>query len=593
MATDKKINGNTSGIRQTVLDDMQKMYDLKMTGDEFASVELLSHLARFTGVISREISVYIGRDGRVEDVSVGDDRNVSMPTMRLVRNENRLCGVRCIHTHPTGDGRLSGVDLGTLRSASLDAMAALGVRDGKFVSLYAAFVGETGESGERKAIIYGPMNPAKLPNRFLLDEIILADNRMRSRTVSSENKEERCIVCGMEDDRSEFDSLDELKELAKAAGANVVGRFTQRKRPIDNGTYIGSGKASELSRKASELNADLIIFDDELTAIQLRNLENITSTRVIDRTQLILDIFAARATTREGRLQVELAQQKYRLPRLIGQGTVLSRLGGGIGTRGPGEKKLEIDRRRIHRRIYELEQELKEVEQQRNLRRTKREKMPLAALVGYTNAGKSTLTNALAGTDEFVCDMLFATLETVVRRVTLPKGTQMLISDTVGFINKLPHDLVQAFHSTLEEVRSADIILHVVDASSPNAQMQADVASQVLSSLDATDIPQILVLNKSDIEGAAESLITDADRTVRICAKTGEGLPELLANVEDMLMSAKVQTEITVPYDKYSVLSLIRNNGMILEEEHCDDGVRVKALIDEATAGKIRTMLGK
>ena len=593
MAEEHVINGNKQGIRDTVLDEMLKIYDMRMTSDEFASVELLSVLAKYTGIISREISVYIARDGRIADVSIGDSSTVDMPHMRLVRNTDRLCGVRCIHTHPSGDGHLSQVDLGTLKSSMLDAMAALGVKDGKFTKLYAAFLGDKGDDGERLVKLTAAMDPLSLPNRALLDEIILADNRLRSHTVSSEKEHERCIVAGMDDDKSEYDSLDELAELAKTAGAVVVGKFTQRKRPIDNATFIGSGKAEELSRKASELSADLIIFDDELSAIQLRNLENITTTRVIDRTQLILDIFAMRANSKEGRLQVELAQQKYRLPRLLGQGTVLSRLGGGIGTRGPGEKKLEIDRRRIRRRIYELEQELKEVEKQRGMRRTKRESIPLVALVGYTNAGKSTLTNALSGATEYVCDQLFATLDTVVRKITLPHGTSILISDTVGFINKLPHELVEAFHSTLEEVKSADLILHVVDSSSSYAQSQIEVVEDVLTSLECTDIPQVLVLNKTDKENAQSSFLSNAQKTVCISATARENLDTLLETVEEMLVSTKTKFTLLIPYDKYSVLNFIRENGTIIEEEHKDEGTLITVFLDEDTAGRVRSMLGK
>ncbi len=596
MTIEKKINGNTNGIRDTVLEEMKHIYDMRMMGDEFASVELLSALASYTGKISREISVYIMRDGRIADVSIGDSSNVNMPSMRVVRNTQRLCGLRCIHTHPSGDARLSGVDIGTLKSASLDSMAALGVKDGAFTSLYAGFVGDKDESGERKVLIYGPLRPDKLPNRLLLDEIILADNRLRARAVSVNGDEpERCIVCGMDDDKAGFDSLSELAELAKAAGAQVVGRFSQRKRPIDNATYIGSGKANELSKKVSELNADLIIFDDELSAIQLRNLETITSTRVIDRTQLILDIFALHAKSREGRLQVELAQQRYRLPRLLGQGTVLSRLGGGIGTRGPGEKKLEIDRRRINRRIYELEQEFKEIENQRKLRREKREKgkIPLVALVGYTNAGKSTLINALSGSDEYVFDGLFATLDTVVRKLTLPKGTNVLISDTVGFINKLPHELIQAFRSTLEEVKNADLILHVVDSSSDYAQTQIDVVEEVLSSLEASAIPQILVLNKCDKESATDIFTSSAKRNVKISATERLNLDELYSAIEDLLSGDKIRIELVIPYDKYSLMSFVRENGSITEERHEDDGTHVTALMDEADSKRLRAMLEK
>ena len=414
----KKLNGNLAGIKKTLLDKITGIYDIKMLQDEFASFELISLLAECTGDIGREISVYISRDGSIADVSVGDSSKVSMPDMRLVRNEDRLCGVRCIHTHPNGDGRLSGVDLGTLRSSKLDSMAAVGVSEGKPTQMYCAYLGEVNEeSGSREVLVYGPLRPYKLPQRALIAEIYNSDDRFRSVTKDVVEAEiERAILVGIENTEG-YDTIEELSELAKTAGALVVGKVTVRRRPIDNATYVGSGKAEELSLLGSEKEADLFIFDDELSAIQLKNLEEILGTRIIDRTTLILDIFAARATSREGKLQVELAQMRYRLPRLLGQGQVLSRLGGGIGTRGPGEKKLEIDRRRIRRRIYELETELSEIEKQRGLRRTSRKanRVPLVALVGYTNAGKSTMLNRLTASDVLAEDMLFATLDPVVR----------------------------------------------------------------------------------------------------------------------------------------------------------------------------------
>lgn len=368
-----KPNGNLTGIKSAMLDRLKSLYDFKQGLDEFASFELLSELCACSGEINREISVYISRDGSIVDVSVGDSAKVSMPSMRLVRNEDRLCGVRCIHTHPSGDGRLSGVDLGTLRSMKLDCMAAVGVSDGKPTQLYAAYLGDFDEdTGSRAALVYGPMRPYKLPQKALIAEIFNSDDRFRSTTKEVEAVEqERAVLVGMDNDEG-YDTLEELNELAKTAGALVVGKVRVRRRTIDNATYVGSGKANELSLMGSELEADLFIFDDELSAIQLRTLEETLGARVIDRTTLILDIFAARATSREGKLQVELAQMRYRLPRLIGQGQVLSRLGGGIGTRGPGEKKLEIDRRRIRRRVFELETELSEIEKQRGLRRESR-----------------------------------------------------------------------------------------------------------------------------------------------------------------------------------------------------------------------------
>ena len=586
-----KVNGNIQGIRDTLLERIALLYDMRQGTDEFASRELVAELAALTGMLGREISVYIGRDGRIADVSVGDGAKVSMPNMRLVRNEERLCGVRCIHTHPNGDGRLSGVDLGTLRSMRLDSMAAIGVReDGEPTTVYAAYLGEADEAGERGALVYGPMRPYKLPQRLLIKEIYVADDRLKSATVEADgSRPERAILVGLENSEP-YDTLAELGELAKTAGARVVGKFTQKKAGADNATYIGSGKAEELSLKGSELGAELFIFDDELTAVQARNLEEILGARVIDRTALILDIFAQRATSHEGKLQVELAQQKYRLPRLLGQGNVLSRLGGGIGTRGPGEKKLEIDRRRIKRRIFELSEELGEIEKQRSLRRSRREKnsTPVVALVGYTNAGKSTLLNVLTNASVLAEDMLFATLDPVVRQAELPGGTEILLSDTVGFINKLPHDLVEAFRSTLEEAANADLILHVVDRSSSYYESQMAVVDDVLAKLGAADIPRINVYNKCDLTEQR----TPKDG-VFISAANGTGIEELLFEIERSVNSGRLEVELVVPYDRYEAMSVVRSEGRILSEDHQGDGTHLKIQIDEAALWRLKRMLGE
>ncbi|CDA53209.1 gTPase HflX [Clostridium sp. CAG:138] len=588
-----KPNGNLTGIKSAMLDRLNSLYDFKQGLDEFASFELLSELCACSGEINREISVYISRDGSIVDVSVGDSAKVSMPSMRLVRNEDRLCGVRCIHTHPSGDGRLSGVDLGTLRSMKLDCMAAVGVSDGKPTQLYAAYLGDFDEdTGSRAALVYGPMRPYKLPQKALIAEIFNSDDRFRSTTKEVEAVEqERAVLVGMDNDEG-YDTLEELNELAKTAGALVVGKVRVRRRTIDNATYVGSGKANELSLMGSELEADLFIFDDELSAIQLRTLEEILGARVIDRTTLILDIFAARATSREGKLQVELAQMRYRLPRLIGQGQVLSRLGGGIGTRGPGEKKLEIDRRRIRRRVFELETELSEIEKQRGLRRESRKanRVPLVALVGYTNAGKSTMLNALTDSNVLAEDKLFATLDPVVRKITLSGGTEALLSDTVGFINKLPHDLVEAFKSTLEEVSNSDLILQVVDISCPYHEKQMRVVDGVLESLHAADIPRIIVFNKADAIASCD-LPAESENRINVSALRGTGIEKLLSAVELKLNSARTEVDILVPYSKYEAVSMIRDRGMLLSEEHTEAGTHIRALLDAESIGQLRKIL--
>lgn len=588
-----KPNGNLTGIKSAMLDRLKSLYDFKQGLDEFASFELLSELCACSGEINREISVYISRDGSIVDVSVGDSAKVSMPSMRLVRNEDRLCGVRCIHTHPSGDGRLSGVDLGTLRSMKLDCMAAVGVSDGKPTQLYAAYLGDFDEdTGSRAALVYGPMRPYKLPQKALIAEIFNSDDRFRSTTKEVEAVEqERAVLVGMDNDEG-YDTLEELNELAKTAGALVVGKVRVRRRTIDNATYVGSGKANELSLMGSELEADLFIFDDELSAIQLRTLEDTLGARVIDRTTLILDIFAARATSREGKLQVELAQMRYRLPRLIGQGQVLSRLGGGIGTRGPGEKKLEIDRRRIRRRVFELETELSEIEKQRGLRRESRKanRVPLVALVGYTNAGKSTMLNALTDSNVLAEDKLFATLDPVVRKITLSGGTEALLSDTVGFINKLPHDLVEAFKSTLEEVSNSDLILQVVDISCPYHEKQMRVVDGVLESLHAADIPRIIVFNKADAIASCD-LPAESESRLNVSALRGTGIEKLLSAVELKLNSARTEVDILVPYSKYEAVSMIRDRGMLLSEEHTETGTHIRALLDAESIGQLRKIL--
>lgn len=587
----QQINGNTEGIRNSLLEQIRDLYQLRMEADTFASFTLLSAMAGFTGQIGREISVYLSRDGRVVDISIGDSGKVSMPNVRLVRNEDRLCGVRCIHTHPNGDGRLSSVDAGTLRSMRLDAMAALGVGpEGQPTSFYAGYLGDMDEAGTRQVLLYGPLRPYKLPQKALMREIYLADDRFKSSTKAVEEaRPERAILVGLESD-APYDTLAELGELAATAGAVVVGRATQRKREIDNATYIGSGKAEELSLTASALEADLLIFDDELSPVQTRNLETITGVRVIDRTALILDIFARHAQSREGKLQVELAQLKYELPRIFGQGKDLSRQGSGTIARGPGETKLESDKRRIRRRIYELGEELKTVEKQRGLRRERRQKEAVAriALVGYTNAGKSTLLNALTGAGVLAEDKLFATLDPVVRQVALPNGSQALLSDTVGFINKLPHELVTAFHSTLEEVRQADLILHVVDVSAGYYPSQMQVVEEVLASLGAGDIPCIRVYNKAD--QAQGPLPQDG---VVISALQGTGLEALLQAVEQALHARFQEISLVIPYDKYEAMALLKREGRILEETHEGAGTLVRAQVEESLLWRLKRILGQ
>ena len=400
-----------------------------------------------------------------------------------------------------------------------------------------------------------------------------------------ENKEaarERVIlvgVCTRENENVE-ESLDELAELADTAGAEAVGRVIQNRESMHPGTYIGSGKIDEVRELAAALQADGVICDDELAPAQLRGLEQELNLKVMDRTLVILDIFAQHATTSEGKLQVELAQLRYRLARLTGKGIAMSRLGGGIGTRGPGEKKLETDRRLIKSRIARLNRELKEMQIHRDTARKKRlnESVPVAAIVGYTNAGKSTLLNALTGAGILAENKLFATLDPTTRRMELPSGQEILLTDTVGFIRKLPHHLVEAFKSTLEEARYADYILHVVDSVSPQMDAQMEAVYETLDRLGIAGKPVITLFNKRDLAAGSElPKDPNAVRTIGISAGTGAGLKELQEVLEEQLRNSRVQVEKLYPYAQAGDIQRIRRYGQVLEEEYREDGIYIKA----------------
>ncbi len=392
---------------------------------------------------------------------------------------------------------------------------------------------------------------------------------------------ERAVLVAVDTGAYDYlSSLSELRELAKTAGAEVVDSFIQNRPSPDNATYVGEGKLSEIQTFCQENQVTLLIFDDELTGSQTRNIEEFTGIRAVDRTTLILDIFAQRARSHEGRLQVELAQQKYRLPRLLGLGTQLSRLGGGIGTRGPGETKLESDRRHIRRRIHALEEALEELSAQRARTRERRKKnnAVTVALVGYTNVGKSTLLNQLTSSEVYVQDQLFATLDPTARELTLPNGQSVILMDTVGLIQRLPHQLVEAFHSTLEVAADADLILLVCDYGSPDRERQLDVAKKLLDELGCGEIPMITVCNKIDkLDNPAPE---SNSRTVFISAKDPETLPPLLHAIEDALASRICTLDLLLPYSEGSLLHLIREKGQVLSESYEPDGIRVKASIN-------------
>lgn len=402
--------------------------------------------------------------------------------------------------------------------------------------------------------------------------------------IELKQMQEKVILVGVStDDHDDTQqSLDELEELAETAGAVTVGRVVQNLSQIHPVTYVGKGKLDEIKDLLWETEATGIICDDELSPIQLGNMEDALNTKIMDRTLIILDIFASRASTNEGKIQVELAQLKYRQSRLVGLGKSLSRLGGGIGTRGPGEKKLEMDRRLIKGRIAQLNRELKDVKRHREVTREQRSRnqVPVVAIVGYTNAGKSTLLNTLTGADVLEEDKLFATLDPTTRNLRLPSKQEILLTDTVGFIRKLPHHLIEAFKSTLEEAKYADIILHVVDVSNPQMDDQMYIVYETLMNLEVKNKPVITAFNKQDkVDGEAILRDFKADHVVNISAKTGEGLENLQNVIEEVLREQKILIEQLYPYADAGKIQLIRKYGELLEEEYREEGIFAKGYI--------------
>ncbi len=543
-------------------------------------------IARISHEINREISVLINRRGIVVDISIGDSGTVSLPQLDSRRGKTRLSAIRCIHTHPGGNGMLSQVDISTLQKLRLDVMLAMGISEGQPTELYAGCL-----SAEDGFDVFGPFTLGEPRLNYIYKIIEELDASARDDIYENEEESEKAILVGLETSQSRLesasirdaeDSLDELEELAMTAGAVVIDKVLQRKQAQDSAYYVGKGKIEELSLLCQARDVQLLIFDDELSGAQIRNIEEETGVRVIDRTTLILDIFAQRAISKEGKLQVELAQLKYKLPRLIGLGTELSRLGGGIGTRGPGEKKLEVDRRHIRRRITNLERELEQLEKRRDFLRSTRTKnnVPVIAIVGYTNAGKSTLMNRLCGASVFVEDKLFATLDPSARKLILADGREAVLVDTVGFIRKLPHDLVEAFKSTLEEAVHADMLLHVVDASNENAAMQISVVEELLEELGAASKSTILVLNKHDLVAGGGRISSMGYSTVcEISAVTGYGIEVLLEKITEGFKEQLSEISMLIPYNEGWVMPYIYKHGQIINQEYLEEGIKVQALV--------------
>ena len=581
-----KVHGNLDGIRDSMIKNLAQLYQYIVEEDVYLPHDLCQYLCKASNLMNREICIYVTRDGEIVDVSVGTDRDVQLRDYRLRRNPNRLSGVRCIHTHPNGDGRLSDVDLSALRAFKYDAMTSIGALNGEPTTVQTAFLESTDS-----IIMDEPVRWYRVPDAAWLAQIEESDRIVGWETGTAHDQgPERAVLMGIESE----ESLAELARLANTAGAEVVGSFLQKRDRPDGSMFIGAGRAEELARQCQALECDVCIFDEELTGIQVRNLEDILRVKVVDRTTLILDIFAQRATSSEGKLQVELAQLQYQSTRLIGQGVVLSRLAGGIGTRGPGETKLEVDRRRIYARIHDLESQIDAVQKNRHLHRRRRKlsRIPLVALVGYTNAGKSTLLNRLTGSEVFAEDKLFATLDPTTRHLILPEKQEILLTDTVGFIQKLPHTLVKAFRATLEEVQEADLLLHVVDCSNENYEQQIESVVEVLKELDAVSKPTLYVFNKADrlkasgtetderagegLTPAQEAMMLHGREGICVSAQTGTNLDKLQQLIERFFSEQQVRMELLIPFAKGRLLTELHDLHAVRETDYTEAGTLVK-----------------
>ena len=592
------IKGNIEGIKEYILKELDKLHEIVVPKDRLITSEMIDVVAEVSTKINREINIAIDRRGNVIEISIGDSGSVQLPLLDV--KERRLSGVRVIHTHPSGSSRLSNIDISALMKLKLDCIAAIGIQEEKVTGVGIGFCNV--ENNELSYELVGPLSVEKALEYPILEKMLYVEELIKKREITESDKE-YAILVGIDSE----ESLDELAELARACNVEVVGRFMQKKNKVDSGYFIGSGKAQELSIYKQLKRANLIIFDEELNGIQVHNLEEITGCKVIDRTTLILEIFARRARTREAKIQVELAQLKYRSGRLLGLGSTMSRTGGGVGTKGPGEKKLEIDKRRIRETIHMLKQELEKIRKTRVVQREKREESGIAkvSLVGYTNVGKSTLRNLLA--DMYPADnsskkeavfaenMLFATLDTTTRAIFLPDKRVMSLTDTVGFVRKLPHDLVEAFKSTLEEVVFADLIVHVVDASSDTVVVQIVAVENVLKELEAENKATILVLNKCDVASDEQIQMLKEKfgnyPIVEISAKAQINIDGLLNEIVVQLPQTTRVCKYLIPYSDTSMGAYLHRNAVIQSEEYDAEGLKIEAVVCDEVFNKCKKYL--
>lgn len=574
--------GLVRSIEPTHRQMLEALLRRRVPPNRIASLELIEILTHLAQALRREVGVLIDRHGVTAHVLLSR-RWQELAHEFAHASGTRGRGLRYVEAHPHPDGRADDGDRRALVQLGLDLVVTVGTQRGRPADLWllghASGRAARSDDGEESATVEGPYPPAALAQLELDPWTRLADTTRRRgvTTAGADGQPERAVLVALDRAGGADDALAELARLAETAGAKPVANVVQRRSRPDPATYLGRGKVAEVLRATEAQAADLVLIDQELTPTQQRTLERELGVKVLDRTALVLDIFARRARSREGRLQVELAQMNYLLPRLTGRGVWLSRLGGGIGTRGPGETKLEVDRRRIRVRITNLQREINTIARRRTRQRAPREiaGIPQVALVGYTNAGKSTLLNALTGADAFVEDRLFATLDPMVRRVVLPNHRSIVLADTVGFIQRLPTQVVAAFRGTLEEVTAADLLVHVIDAGHPAWRAQAEVVRGVLKGIGAGDHPVVTAFNKADLLTAEQirRLVDDHPDAVVISAERRVGLGPLLRAIAKGLPEPWIRVRVRIPYRDAKLIARVHAEGRVLSADYGAEGV--------------------
>lgn len=591
------IYGDLEGIRKTYINELESLYDLKVNKDSIIDEEILRIVANISLKINKEICVVISRLGNIHSISIGTDVDAKINI--IGREKKKLNGYRVVHTHINSLANLSKVDITSLKNLRLDLISAVNITENKLLHSFSLGYIDSSNKNEFKEIIFNNSEEYfSFPILSLIEEI---EKNIKIETYENEEVENAVLIgCDTKE------SLEELKELTYACNVEVCDLFFQNREKPDKSYYIGVGKLKEILQKTYDKNVNVIIFDGDLLPSQIRNLEAFTGIKVIDRTNLILEIFAKRAKSKVSKYQVELAQLKYRYSRLTGLGFALNRAGAGIGTRGPGEKKLETDRRHIRNRIDYLKEQLRIIKNERNIQRESRIKndIPQVCIVGYTNAGKSTLRNYIYSISNeevqedklvFEADMLFATLDTTTRKVNLPNKTIISLTDTVGFIKKLPHDLIEAFKSTLEEVIYSDLLIHVVDISSEFWKDEIETTDEVLKEIGIKEINKILVFNKIDklSENEFERIKSEIENIydneiIYISAINRLNVDKLLNSIENRV---KVNTKnicMIIPYSDYSLLNNIHNKYIIKKEEHLEEGTFINFDIPESELNRYK-----